>query len=629
MAMAEDCYETEGSHLIPFAEPNEIEREIISQALVPSTAPPAVDESIDLYEVLGLNKYDVWPESKSEQHRLIRASYLALARIYHPDKIGRMAPTDQAAALHYCQRLTVAYGVLCDADKKRSYDRQITSNSWRKMLKRDYWRQLKEDIWLGLTCEDPTWRRQMLISAVLVVGGMIVIGVSGGMAAPAVMIAVGAVGGTLAGAGQLTLFDNLKLKHRENDMQGLTTREYCRSAAIGAAIGAVAGGTGAWAQSAVAASSVFAETSAASIGGGNAVLILNNAAPHVGGMVTRNAVLSSLDVARDVRRNSTQMVSHEVPAKHQAAGRLQMIGTSLCKRYMLVEWDTFDLGFHRTWTSQHSNSACCELELGAQNITVTFSVMGGRTVRKVRRSVRKQPWCTPAQAECFTFRNGDNLDVFFHLRGTSLNSWCSGAYDFGQEEWAWQGESWWWDHDDPAMRPDQLGFKYLPVKWKAAGRLQMRNNHNCDRTMCVEYDVDFSGRHFHRNWDGDTSKPGVVCCNLEPRAHNVRVTFKTQPKSYRGMFMTQSRKDDNLVVGGARGKGEIQIGTGDGVDVFFNFQGRRFFAYDFGRAASEPAQGWEEWDHSDPTMRVDQLGFKHAPANWASFLESTKLWDKH
>ena len=93
--------------------------------------------------------------------------------------------------------------------------------------------------------------------------------------------------------------------------------------------------------------------------------------------------------------------------------------------------------------------------------------------------------------------------------------------------------------------------------------------------------------------------------------------------------MTHSRKDDQSVVGGARGKGEIQIGTGDGVDVFFNFQGRSFFAYDFGRAASEPAQGWEEWDHSDPTMRVDQLGFKHAPANWASFLESTKLWDKH
>merc|ERR1711871_558595 len=119
------------------------------------------------------------------------------------------------------------------------------------MLRRAYWEQLTVDVIEGLTSADPRWRIQMGISSIAVIGGILIVSFTAGLGTPVAIILGGAAGGALAGAGQLTLCENLKLKHRAHGMHGMSSVDYAHCAALGAAIGAVAGGAGAWAETAV------------------------------------------------------------------------------------------------------------------------------------------------------------------------------------------------------------------------------------------------------------------------------------------------------------------------------------------------------------------------------------------
>eukprot|EP00658_Telonema_sp_P-2_P054989 TRINITY_DN43736_c0_g1_i1.p1 TRINITY_DN43736_c0_g1~~TRINITY_DN43736_c0_g1_i1.p1 ORF type:complete len:319 (+),score=34.28 TRINITY_DN43736_c0_g1_i1:238-1194(+) len=302
----------------------------------------------------------------------------------------------------------------------------------------------------------------------------------------------------------------------------------------------------------------------------------------------------------------------------RSAGRLQMAGSGMCRRFMHVEYDTFDGWFRRRWSSQNSNSKCCELELGAKNVVVTFSVWGGRTVRKVERRQAGNPWATCGSREEIFISSGDNLDGFFYLQGTSLHSWCSGAYNFGRLAGE-RPESWeFWDHGDAAWRVDRLGFQFEPVRWgQAAGRVQMVSDHKCKITMQVKYDVEYGGLVFHREWSDTITKPKGLCCPLELGARNLTVLFKAGD----GRGRASKRP-------GLRGEASFDFGRGDGVDAFFSFHGKRFSACDFGKCGCEPAWEWECWDHKDATMRPDQLGFKFPPRRWAGFLAEAKFWDE-
>jgi len=201
-------------------------------------APAALHESVDLYEVISLDKGELWALPAREQRKRIRCAYFALARLYHPDKIAHVNPEDKRAALEQCQRITVAYGILYDEQQKRNYDREIKSNTWGKMLSRHYWQQLRDDVIEGLTSTDPRWRIQMGISSIAIIGGILFVSFTAGLGTPVAIILGGAAGGAVAGAGQLTLCENLKLKHRAHGMHGMSAEEYAQCAALGAAIGA-------------------------------------------------------------------------------------------------------------------------------------------------------------------------------------------------------------------------------------------------------------------------------------------------------------------------------------------------------------------------------------------------------
>ncbi|EFA85864.1 DNAJ heat shock N-terminal domain-containing protein [Heterostelium album PN500] len=79
-----------------------------NQALSPSTAPIKLEKA-DYYEVLGV--------SKTATHSEIRKAYYKLATEFHPDKNRN----DQYAEEMF-KRISEAYQVLSDADKRKKYD---------------------------------------------------------------------------------------------------------------------------------------------------------------------------------------------------------------------------------------------------------------------------------------------------------------------------------------------------------------------------------------------------------------------------------------------------------------------------------------------------------------------------
>ena len=90
---------------------------------------------------------------------------------------------------------------------------------------------------------------------------------------------------------------------------------------------------------------------------------------------------------------------------------------------------------------------------------------------------------------------------------------------------------------------------------------------------------------------------------MEPGALNVTV-----------MLFKPRRNGDSL----AR---VLSFETGNALDAFMYWGPLdSLFGYDFGRDSSVAAQPWECWDHHDPEMRVDKLGFKHPPRKWGAFL---------
>jgi DnaJ family protein C protein 9 len=71
----------------------------------------------DLYEILGLTK-------DSATDSTIRTSYRRLALRYHPDKQSANATAeDKAKTAEEFQQISIAYAVLSDEKRKKTYDR--------------------------------------------------------------------------------------------------------------------------------------------------------------------------------------------------------------------------------------------------------------------------------------------------------------------------------------------------------------------------------------------------------------------------------------------------------------------------------------------------------------------------
>ena len=68
--------------------------------LVPSERLPELQDAIDLYEVLCLEKKEIWAFPAEEQRKRIRAAYFALMRLYHPDRVARLPQADKVSLSH-------------------------------------------------------------------------------------------------------------------------------------------------------------------------------------------------------------------------------------------------------------------------------------------------------------------------------------------------------------------------------------------------------------------------------------------------------------------------------------------------------------------------------------------------
>lgn len=77
---------------------------------------------------------------------------------------------------------------------------------------------------------------------------------------------------------------------RARGMQGLTSREFCQSAALGSAIGALAGGAGAWAETALAAGSVLVSAEATTMASHTDITLTHQLHPQAPASLSRTDI---------------------------------------------------------------------------------------------------------------------------------------------------------------------------------------------------------------------------------------------------------------------------------------------------------------------------------------------------
>lgn len=132
-------------------------------------------QTVDHYEELGV--------SPSATPAEIRASYLALARQFHPDGLATASPSDRATASARMARVNAAWTVLGDADRRARYDAALDVPQRSSATVRDVgdtWTPYEDDDFVDPRLGDdtptgtPSMRRGLtFLPALLAAGGLL------------------------------------------------------------------------------------------------------------------------------------------------------------------------------------------------------------------------------------------------------------------------------------------------------------------------------------------------------------------------------------------------------------------------------------------------------------------------
>ena len=251
----------------------------------------------DLYGILKLDMKEVRKTTKEEQDEIIRKAYHRQMLKFHPDRNPELGDSQ------ICHEIIMAYAVLGDREKRAVYhDLTDYSGGW---LSKSRWKAIFTPEAHG---SGEKWKRIGLLafSFLMVAGGCVLTVCTAGLGLPAFIcgnIASGAlIGGAIQGAFRVASYDSIE--------NGVEFKKYAKSFAVGAGLGALAGGACAGITSAI----IGIESTVASIAEAGAGELLGSGAA-TGGV---NGAISSISCDVDAmvvdgeRRSLGDVVIHAV-----------------------------------------------------------------------------------------------------------------------------------------------------------------------------------------------------------------------------------------------------------------------------------------------------------------------------
>ena len=188
----------------------------------------------NLYEILKLDPKEIRKmDDEEEIVDRIKAAFVKEMKYWHPDKHPDLETNDMV------QELLFARKILLDPETRARYNNEMDYNKGWLSLAR--WKSI---FWPECKTEEQKraykYRMiQMGVSVLTFAAGIIVTGLTAGIAAPAAVIVTSMVGGGLTGAGMNT---TMRLMKKKSVLDGCSGKDLVKSAAIGFVAGAVTGG---------------------------------------------------------------------------------------------------------------------------------------------------------------------------------------------------------------------------------------------------------------------------------------------------------------------------------------------------------------------------------------------------